>query len=165
MQERRGTHVSGVDVMWWAELLGSVQQILPGRFRGLPPLFYIPAIAGIVWGGAFVLFRVSGLVVPPGMMLEPRPPLPSKPLDIFVTLAAAVGMLQGVGTLWRRRWGLWAAYVWFSLTSLHDFASFASDKTRTAADVPFLLLGTGFCLAFILYYHNRRGWFGTSARP
>jgi hypothetical protein len=136
----------------------------PQRFRGLPPLFYIPALAGIFWGIAFLFFRISGLPVPTGMELEPAPPLPNAVLDVVVILMAAAGVVQGVGTLYRKRWGLTAAYAWFALGTAFCWLALGSvDEPHPMAAVG-VFLDTAVLLCFIVYYHNRRAWFGGKTR-
>lgn len=160
-----GTKPQGVDGAWWAYLMsGWVQQILPRRFRGLPPLFYLPALVGMLWGATFLFFRVSRLPIPAGIGLGPAPPLPNTTLDVTTILMAAVGVLQGIGTLYRRKWGLTAAYAWFVLVIIFCWLLFAWLKeqwTVGPVDTLGVLGNTAMSLAFIVYYHNRRRWFGS----
>ena len=159
-----GMKPQGVDGTWWAYATsGWVQRVLPKRFRGLPPLFYLPALVGILWGATFLFFRLSRLPIPPGMVLQPTPPLPNVVLDATTILAAAVGILQGIGTLYRRKWGLTAAYAWFVLMILFSWLAFGTPPNESQAsliDPLSVLANTAAGIAFIIYYSNRSRWFG-----
>ncbi|UCC67379.1 MAG: hypothetical protein JSV79_09620 [Armatimonadota bacterium] len=159
-----GMKPQGVDGTWWAYLFsGWAQRVLPKRFRGLPPLFYLPALGGILWGATFLFFRMSRLPIPTGMTLEPAPPLPNTALDVTTILMAALGILQGMGTLYRRQWGLTVVYAWFVLTILFGWLAFGTLRNESQAGPIHLLVVLGNTvtgLAFIIYYRNRSGWFG-----
>jgi len=162
-----GTKPRGVDGAWWAYLLsGWVQQIMPRRLRGLPPLFYLPSIVGILWGTAFLFFRISRLPIPAGVVLEPAPPMPNAVLDVMAIAMAASGIVQGVGTLYRKQWGLMAAYLWFAFAILWCWLGFGSLPEQAASGRTggafVLLASTATLVAFVIYYHNRRQWFGIS---
>ena len=162
-----GTKPQGVDAAWWAWLiLGSVQELMPRRFRGLPPLFYLPSLEGILWGTTFLVFRIFRLPIPAGMVLEPAPPLPTAVLDLTAMIVAATGIAQGVGTLYRKKWGLTAAYVWFALEILLCWLVLGWLEAQSESDVVSVvgtLATAAVNVAFIIYYHNRRRWFGMSS--
>jgi hypothetical protein len=146
-----------------------MHRILPRRFRGLPPLFYLMSSVGILWGAAFLFLRVSRQPIPAGMTLEPAPPLPNPILDVIATAMAAVGVAQGVGTLYRRRWGLAAAYASFVMDILWQWLVFELLPDYSPADTicnaSALLVYTAILVALIIYYHNRRQWFGVAGGP
>ncbi len=158
-----GMKPQGVDGAWWAYLTsGWVQRVLPKRFRGLPPLFYLPALVGTLWGATFLFFRICRLPIPTGM-IQPAPPLPNVALDVTTILMATLGILQGAGTLYRRKWGLPAAYAWFVLMILFCWLAFGTLQSESQAgltDLLVVLANTATGLAFIIYYRNRSGWFG-----
>lgn len=164
-----GRKPQGVDGAWWAYICsGWVQLILPKRFRGLPPLFYWPALAGVVLGSAFLFFRILGVPIPVWVELAPAPPLPNAALDVAAVLMAVAGIVQGIGTLYLKKWGLRAAYAWFTLAVLYDWLHLGWLQEQSAAgvaDVVQVLGNTGIVMAFTIYYHNRRRWFGVPAKP
>jgi len=151
--ERRA---SGVDSTWWARSLGVVQVVLPGRFRGLPPLFYPPAIVGSLWGAMFLLLKLPGRAsasVAEGHALVGI-------LGALLIASAVAGIVQGIGTLCRRKWGLVAAQAWFALTILEQCIRLATPGTYAWSYPAGALLNTLIAGGFAVYYYNRRAWFG-----
>ena len=170
-----GTRPPGVDSAWWAQLLGLLQLLLPRRFRGLPPLFYPASLTGIACGVMFliILARLAfGVEAWPGAdsygdELSELGPVADALAYALAALVLALGVVQGVGVLLRKLWGLIAAYAWLSLLAVLPWAlcclqgEFSTDPT----DPLFALLWSALAVCWLIYYHNRRLWFTVAPRP
>ena len=170
-----GTRPPGVDATWWAQLLGLLQLLVPRRFRGLPPLFYPPSLAGILYGTIFLVSLVSlafGVEMSPVEDSYGREPSRLGPVADalwygLVALLFGLGPVQGIGVLLRKRWGLIAAYAWLSLLAVLPWALywFEGGFSAGAADAVLALLFSAVPLCWIAYYHSRRPWFTATGRP
>lgn len=170
-----GTRPPGVDSTWWAQLLGLLQLLVPRRFRGLPPLFYPPSLAGILYGAIFLVSLVSlafGVEMSPvGDSYSGEPselgPVADALAYGLVALVFALGLLQGVGVLLRKRWGLTAAYAWLSLLAALPWALcwLEGEFSTGPADALLALLCSTLAVCWVVYYYNRRLWFTVTGRP
>lgn len=170
-----GTRPPGVDATWWAQLLGLLQFLVPRRFRGLPPLFYPPSLAGILYGAVLLVSLVSRAFGVDGSPVEDSyggerselGPVADALWYGLVALLFALGLAQGIGVLLRKRWGLMAAYAWLSLLAVLPWALYWLDGGYGTgpADAVLALLFSAVALCWIVYYHNRRPWFAAAGRP
>lgn len=156
-----GTQPPGIDRWWFVQYWAAAFSFLPRRFQGLPPLFYPLAFTGLLSG---IPVAVSVVV----QTTTSRAPLPLW-LDVAMIasacLYATAGLLQGIGTLFRRQWGLTAVYVWLGLTGVLSVVVVLGIPFRESSDISgadvlaqaVLLVWLG---AICVYYHNRRAAFG-----
>jgi len=170
-----GTRPPGVDATWWARLLGLLELLVPRRFRGLPPLFYPPSLAGIVYGVMFLIILVLlafGVEASPiGDSYSGEPPELGPVADTLgyglVALLFGLGPVQGIGVLLRKRWGLIAAYAWLSLLAALPWALcwLQGEFSTDPADPLLALLWSTLAVCWLVYYHNRRLWFTVTPSP
>ena len=170
-----GTRPAGVDATWWAQLLGLLELLVPRRFRGLPPLFYPASLAGILYGAIFLVslvsfaFGVEALPVEDSHSGEPVElgPVAEALWYGLVALVFGLGLVQGIGVLLRKRWGLIAAYAWLSLLAALPWAVswFEGGFSTGLANVVLPLLCSTLAVCWVVYYHNRRLWFTVTGRP
>jgi len=162
-QERPPTSVRGLDAVVLALRMAVPDKYLPPRWRGMPPLFHIPVLAGIACVCAFALFIISRLSSHGPIAV----PTLTQPNAILVCMQGAMALLGGaaaIGTLARKQWGLHAAYLWFASISVYLWVEFMLSPERGAIHVASCSANTVFFGAITIYYRNRRDWFGYGAR-
>jgi hypothetical protein len=170
-----GTRPPGVDATSWAQLLGLLQFLVPRRFRGLPPLFYPPSLAGILYGAVFLFALVSSAFggdassVGDSYGAEPSEvgPVADALWYGLVTLVFGLGLVQSIGVLLRKHWGLVAAYAWLSVLAASPWVLcwLEGEFSMSPVDALLALLWSTLAVCWVVYYHNRRLCFTVSARP
>lgn len=154
------TQPPGIDRWWLVQFTALQFPFLLRRFPGLPPLFYPVAFAGLISGVAVVATAVS-------QFTPARAPLP---LWLYVAglasacLFAVAGILQGIGTLYRRRWGLAAVYAWLGLAWVMSIVMvlgipLREEREISGADVFALVVLLAQLAVVCVYYHSRRAVF------
>jgi hypothetical protein len=138
----------------WPGSFAIFRDVLPAKFRDLPPMFYQLIAAGTAFG--FLAIVASFTVLP---MLASDFPSPLTRLSLVIApLFGILGITQAIALLLRARWAVWAVYGWFMsiLLAAWVFLPARADGRPWAATLlPPLLVTAGVALCARSLYKRR----------
>ena len=156
-QAQQRPALMGIDAAPFAQEHALFRDVLPERFRHLPPFFYQFVTAGIVFGG--LALAATATILP--MIATEFPSPHSRAALAIVPSFGTLGLLQAWGILSRARWALWAIHLWFLTIAVGVWTylpvAMSSTGAVARAAAP---LGVSIFLGLCAYYFwNRRDWF------
>lgn len=156
-QAEQRTGLMGIDAAPFAQEHALFRDVLPERFRHLPPFFYQFVAAGTVFGGLALAATATVLPIVATEFAGPG----SRAALAIVPSFGTLGLVQAWGILSRARWALWAIYAWFLSIAVGAWIYLPMTMRSTGAVARAAApLGVSIFLGLCAYYFwNRREWF------